>query len=150
MKTNEKLVVYQLHALMMMGNKLMNDEMKQQLLDTYFVIEQNLNLSSKPIKFLLTEFGENMDIMLEQRQAQVNKQMRIHGSAVGGRRRGGGGVQSKSPVRSNVLNRSLDDNHKTLVTKAGRRVASPEVIKMHEDIFDGSMAIMVSETLSKQ
>jgi hypothetical protein len=39
MKTNEKLVVYQLHALMMMGNKLMNDEMKQQLLDTYFVIE---------------------------------------------------------------------------------------------------------------
>jgi hypothetical protein len=52
---------------MMMGNQLLNDEMKQQLLDTFFVMEQNLKMQSKPIKFLLMQFGENMERMLEDR-----------------------------------------------------------------------------------
>lgn len=67
MKTNERLIVYQMHQIMMMGNQLLNDEMKQQLLDTYFVMEQNLKMQSKPIKFLLMQFGENMEKMLDDR-----------------------------------------------------------------------------------
>jgi len=38
LKTNEKLIVFQLHAIILMGHPPLNEELKKQLIDAYFMI----------------------------------------------------------------------------------------------------------------
>ena len=83
----------------MMGNQSMNNELKQQLIDTYFIIEQALQLESKPITYLLKEYGEVGDL-LKQRRDQMLKEMAVNVQRIDSINDRG------SPVRRQTRNRS--------------------------------------------
>ena len=66
-KTNQKLIVNLLEKIVLLSNDLLNEELRGQLIDAYVVIQQQLRLESKPLKFLLGKYGYNIQEMISQR-----------------------------------------------------------------------------------
>lgn len=48
----------------MLGNELLNEELRHQLIDAFMAIEQQLDVRSKPITFILQKYGINVDSMI--------------------------------------------------------------------------------------
>jgi hypothetical protein len=68
LKMNEKLIVNLLEKLIDLGNDLLAEELRLQLLDMYISLQQAYKLESKPIKYLLAKFGCDLSLMIEQRK----------------------------------------------------------------------------------
>ena len=66
-RTNQKLIVNLLEKIILLGNDLLNEELRGQLIDAYLVIQQQLRHESKPIKFLLGKYGYDIEAMVSQR-----------------------------------------------------------------------------------
>ena len=66
-RTNQKLIVNLLEKIILLGNDLLNEELRGQLIDAYLVIQQQLQHESKPIKFLLGKYGYDIEAMIGQR-----------------------------------------------------------------------------------
>ena len=66
-RTNQKLIVNLLEKIILLGNDLLNEELRGQLVDAYLVIQQQLRLESKPIKYLLGKYGYDIEAMISQR-----------------------------------------------------------------------------------
>lgn len=122
----------------------MNEELKNQLIDTYFVIEQNLGIQSKPINYVLKEFGDNIKSMLKDRQTQVNNQMREHG-------RSNRGMSPRTDKLGNPYEEQVDpDTSRALIMSPGMKRKSivdlpPKVRHEASLIFDGTSAILAEE-----
>ena len=66
-RTNQKLIVNLLEKIILLGNDLLNEELRGQLIDAYLVIQQQLRHESKPIKYLLGKYGYDVEAMISQR-----------------------------------------------------------------------------------
>ena len=69
LKINEKLLVNFLDRLIDLGNDLLSEELRLQLLDMYISLQQAYKLESKPIKYLLVKYGFDLTLMIEQRKS---------------------------------------------------------------------------------
>lgn len=47
-----------------LGNDLLNEELRQQLIDAFVACELQLDVRSKPISYLLEKYGVNVDQMI--------------------------------------------------------------------------------------
>ena len=63
-RTHEKMIINQLQCLMGTGIKVLNDYIRQQLLDTYIKIERKLKFKNKGIIYLLNIFEKDVTKML--------------------------------------------------------------------------------------
>ena len=52
-----------------LGNDLLSEELRLQLLDMYISLQQAYKLESKPIKYLLVKYGFDLTLMIEQRKS---------------------------------------------------------------------------------
>ena len=52
-----------------LGNDLLSEELRLQLLDMYISLQQAYKLESKPIKYLLAKYGFDLTLMIEQRKS---------------------------------------------------------------------------------
>ena len=53
-----------LEKIILLGNDLLNEELRLQLIDSYIACENTLEIKSKPIKFLLSKYGFDVDAMI--------------------------------------------------------------------------------------
>ena len=68
LKMNERLIVNLLERIINIGNDMLAEELRIALLDAYVNLQQTLKLESGAVKYLLSKFGFNIDMMLEQRK----------------------------------------------------------------------------------
>ena len=64
-RTKEKLIVNMIQKLLLIGDGIIKQDLRMQLLATYSKIEKELKTKSKAINYLLSLFGENVPQMLQ-------------------------------------------------------------------------------------
>lgn len=66
-RTNEKLIVNLCYQIIQLGNTDLNNELRNQLIDTYLGIKQAFKVESKALTFLLKQYGSNVQQMVKAR-----------------------------------------------------------------------------------
>jgi hypothetical protein len=64
LKLNERLIVHLLEKVIDLGNELINEELRQQLLDSYLSLNKTYKAEHKAINYLLKKYGFDIKLML--------------------------------------------------------------------------------------
>ena len=62
---NERLIVNLLEKIINLGNDLLSEELRSQLLDSFVNLQQTIKVESAALKYLLTKFGFDIGMMIE-------------------------------------------------------------------------------------
>ena len=68
-KTNQRLLVNVLDRIIELGNDLLGEELRQQLIDAFMALEAQLEVRSKPLTYLLQKYGVDVNAMISQKIA---------------------------------------------------------------------------------
>ena len=68
-KTNQRLLVNVLDRIIELGNDLLGEELRQQLIDAFVALEAQLEVRSKPLTYLLQKYGVDVNAMISQKIA---------------------------------------------------------------------------------
>jgi hypothetical protein len=76
-RTSEKMIVNQLQCLICMGIQVLVDFIRQQLLETFIIIERKQHFKNKGILYLLSLFDNDVTKMLQYYNKELKKEKTI-------------------------------------------------------------------------